>query len=487
MQKLTRNQKRWFDKLTPVNRSVTSDTYKRVMSNSSMMFAMNHACYSLAARRSQNTDGADGRFIMAGIEQMLYPWMMTPISDDEIDEAKEHCLKKSAVKAFPTEMWNLVKDNDNRLPLDVWGLPGGQTFLAKDGKYVPMMSVEGVGGIVSHLEPHLETIYAPITFATNARLMREAAGPLTAEFGLRSDISMNTHIALMLALYVGGGIVFTSDDQAEMIFPELFKAIGTVGHEFIMAYQREGISLEEAQWEAFRAFVKANDSSSLLPDVIDTIKSGLPMIMKLREEFEPQGKIVRPRFDSGNIPEQNVFWKEMCNLARSENRISKQDTFVDEDGYDPIKSRETKDAYRNAGYDPNEIIIGAGEGFRRFLSRGGASVVFKRAATFADGKLHPQIKRSNTEGKGSLPGAMRIWERGETLIVAQAEEYIKHAIMISQQLVKNGTVIYNEPFHEQYQRGNQTWDKYCNIEYSPLTQQIIAERYKEADKILKRL
>ena len=70
---------------------------------------------------------------------------------------------------------------DIHLPIDVWGFPGGQTFLAG----VPCLSSRGRAAIVSYLEPAMCRYFAPVIQATKARLMKLAT-PRDAEFGLRS-------------------------------------------------------------------------------------------------------------------------------------------------------------------------------------------------------------------------------------------------------------------------------------------------------------
>ena len=71
--------------------------------------------------------------------------------------------------------------DDIHLPVDVWGFPGGQTFLPG----VPCLSFEGPGGVISYLEPAMCRYFAPVIQATKARLMKLAT-PRDAEFGLRS-------------------------------------------------------------------------------------------------------------------------------------------------------------------------------------------------------------------------------------------------------------------------------------------------------------
>ncbi len=473
----TEEQQELWTRLQPVNRVAATDTYKRTMSGSSIIFSEQAAVYTLAARKALKEENVNGRYIMAGIEKMLYPWFVTPITKKEIEKAKTFFTSAAAVTKFPHSAWEAVLRNQGQMPVDIYALPGGQTFLAKDGKHVPIMSVEGNGALVSHLEPHLEGIYAPIIQATKARLMKEEVGQQFAEFGLRADENENNHITLMLALYVGGKFNLTSDDQAVLLFPEYFKDIGTIGHEFIMAYQREGISLEEAQEKAFRDFVAANQRSALLPDVINTLHSGLPAILKLVQEYQGTEKVIMPRFDSGDVAAQCIHWKKMTLEAGIPTA-----KMVVEDGYTPAKARETKQKYALAGFNPDDIIVGAGGYFRQGCTRDAASLVYKRSATEYDGKLEASLKFSDSPGKESIPGRIRIYEQETNLIVAQESEKIDGKQLMVK-VVDNGKIVYDEDLHQQAERAEKTWNKYDIIEYSPLTKKLIKERTEERNAV----
>jgi len=473
-------QKAYWRKLMPVNRPATSDTYKRTMSGSSDLFSDSFTCYSLAARLALKEVGVNGRYIAAGIEKMLYPWFMDPITKEEVEDAKEFFTKEAAVKKFPQKAWETVLVNDGRMPIDIYGLPGGQTFLVKDGKYVPIMSIEGPGALVTHLEPHLENMFAPLIHATKARLFHEAVGDGFAEFGLRADQNVNNHVTLPLALYVGGGFKLTSDDQAVFLFPEYLKDIGTVGHEFIMAYQKRGMSLEDAQERAFDDFVNENQRSALLPDVINTIKSGLPAILRQLIKHKGSEKVIMPRFDSGDVPKQCLYWKRMTLDAGF-----KETQMVVEDGYNPTKGRETKRIYAATGFNPKDIIVGAGGYFQEGCMRDAASLVDKRGATEHNGVLESSMKFSDSFGKSSQPGQIRVYERDRTLIVAQARESID-ARLVSVRLVANGRIVYPENLEVQKQRADRTWNLYNKIEYSPATRRVIDERTAEYKQIIAR-
>src|SRR3989344_236491 len=474
----TEEQRELWRRLQPVNRVAASDTYKRTMSGSSEIFSDNFTVYTLAARRALDEENVNGRFIMAGLEKMLYPWFSEPITQTEVEKARDFFTSKGAVAKFPQSAWEAVLQNQGRFPLDIYALPGGQTFLAKDGKHVPIMSVEGSGALVTHLEPHLEGMYAPIIQATKARLMKEEVGTQFAEFGLRADENENNHVTLMLALYVGGKFSLTSDDQAVLLFPEYCKDIGTIGHEFIMAYQREGVSLEEAQEKAFRDFVAVNQRSALLPDVINTLHSGLPAILKLVTEYRGTEKLIMPRFDSGDVAEQCIYWKKMTLAAGLP-----ETKMVVEDGYTPRKARETKQKYAELGFNPEDIIVGAGGYFQDGCTRDAASLVYKRSATQYDGKLEASLKFSDSPGKESIPGKIRIYGLGNKMIVAQEGERVDGKPLMVK-VVENGKIIYDENLDQQAQRAERTWNCYDTIEYSPLTHKLIKARIEERDRII---
>ncbi len=474
----TNDQIEFWQHFRPVNRAAASDTYKRTMSGSSDLFADNFSCYTLAARKPLAEEGANGRYIMAGLEKMLYPWFREPVTKEEVEKAQQFFEQRGAVKKFPAKAWQTVLDNKGYFPIDIYALPGGQTFLAKDGKHVPMMSVEGAGALVSHLEPHLEHLFAPIIQATKARLMYEAAGENFVEFGLRSDQHENNHVTLMMALYVGGGFRSTSDDQAVWLFPEYFRDVGTVGHEFIMAYQRSDCSLEEAQQQAYHDFVRVNDRSALLPDVIHTRRSGLPSILHLVKEYVGTGKIIMPRLDSGDVPGDTIFWKEMTLQAG----ISDTAVVV-EDGYSPDKARETKMKYAAAGFNTEDIIIGAGGYFQEGCHRDTASMVYKRSATLHGSGLESSLKFSDTPGKESIPGRIRIYGRDDVMIVAQDGEEIE-GFPLMQKVLSNGRIVYDENLHRQRQRANETWNHYKRIEYSPQTLALMEQRQAERQALL---
>src|SRR5262245_39825932 len=145
-----------------------TDTYKRTMWAAVPDIALERACYSLTFRKGLPEEGANNRLVMAGHEAMLAQWFHRPLGWSDIALSRDWYAKHSATKAFPHELWDAVlaanPDDDITLPVDVWGFPCGQTFLAG----VPCLVFEGPGGLVSYLEPAMCRYFAPVIQATKA-------------------------------------------------------------------------------------------------------------------------------------------------------------------------------------------------------------------------------------------------------------------------------------------------------------------------------
>ena len=138
-----------------------TDTYKRTMWQAVPDVAIARAGYSLTMRRGIPEPGAGNQLIMAGHEAMLAQWFHRPLRRADIGLACRWYTQHSAVHAFPTAMWDAILEtnpgDDIYLPVDVWGFPGGQTFLPG----VPCLFFEGMGGAISYLEPAMCRYFAP--------------------------------------------------------------------------------------------------------------------------------------------------------------------------------------------------------------------------------------------------------------------------------------------------------------------------------------
>jgi nicotinate phosphoribosyltransferase len=433
-----------------------TDTYKRTMWAAVPDIALQRAGYSLTMRKGLPEAGADNQLIMAGHEAMLAQWFHRPLRRDDIELARRWFSERSAVRVFPDAVWRAVLDaqtgDDISLPVDIWGFPGGQTFLAG----VPCLGFEGPGGVVSYLEPAMCRYFAPVIQATKARLMKQAT-PRDAEFGLRSAPVEVTNLILLLARYVGGRGTLTSNDTAEFLYPELFRTVGTIGHEMMCAAQSFDRSLGEAEYEMMDRFVTRMGTASLLCDLVDAETVGLANALRVIRNH-PETDRVGVRVDSGDIAGQcALYFQKIKQLGIAPRQI------VFEDEVSPDAIRKVYQVFRErTGEEPTMLFPGAGGYWWRLVHRDTLSAAFKRTATGE----HPNVKFSNSPGKESLGGYLRVFGRGDTLIVTEAGETVEGEPLFVK-LVEQGRVVYHESFDAQADRADRTWGRYQRWELSP--------------------
>ncbi|HMF19538.1 MAG TPA: hypothetical protein VKE98_20190 [Gemmataceae bacterium] len=437
-----------------------TDTYKRTMWSAVPDIAVAGAGYGLTMRKGLPEPGADNQLIMAGHEAMLAQWFHRPLRRQDIDLAGRWFAEQAAVKAFPQHLWDTIlqsqSGDDICLPVDIWGFPGGQTFLPG----VPCLFFEGMGGAISYLEPAMCRYFAPIVQATKGRLMKLAT-PRDAEFGLRSAPTEVSNIVLLLARYVGGGGQLTSNDTAEFLFPNLFRSAGTIGHEMMCAAQSFDKSLGDAEYEMMDRFVSAMGPASLLCDLVDAETVGLENALRVMRAH-PNNKHVGIRVDSGNIAEQCVLYFQAIAAAGISPR-----TIVFEDQVTPNVIRQVCDHFRKAtGKEPELLFPGAGGYWWRLVERDTLAAAFKRSATGE----RPNMKFSNSPGKETLGGYLRVYGNGDALVIADASEgALGQPLFVK--LVDKGRIVYQESFEEQAARADRTWGKYQRIALSPRVQE----------------
>ncbi len=426
-----------------------TDTYKRTMWTAVPDIACARAGYALTMRKGLPEGGADGQLIMAGHEAMLAQWFHRPLRRADIELAAHWYSTHSATHAFPHELWQSILDSqtgdDIHLPIDIWGFRGGQTFLAG----MPCLSFEGPGGAVSYLEPAMCRYFAPIIQATKARLMKLAT-PRDAEFGLRSAPNEISNLVLLLARYVGGRGQLTSNDTAEFLYPNLFRTIGTIGHEMMCAAQSFDRLLGEAEYEMMDRFITARGEASLLCDLVDAETVGLENALRVMRAH-PETERVGVRVDSGDIAEQCVLYFQRMREAGISPR-----TIVFEDEVAPEVVRKVYDHFRRAtGQEPDMLFPGAGGYWWRLVHRDTLAAAFKRSAT----EDRPNVKFSNSLGKESLGGYLRVHAQDDTLLIADASETIDGEPLFVP-LVEQGRIVYGESFDEQADRADRTWGRY---------------------------
>src|SRR5262249_36707807 len=162
------------------------------------------------------------------------------------------------------------------------------------------------------------------------------------------------------------------------------------------------------EYEMMDRFVSAFGQASLLCDLVDAETVGLENALRVIKAH-PETQRVGIRVDSGDIAEQCVLYFERMRRAGIPPRL-----IVFEDEVTPEVVRHVCDHFRKAtGQEPAMLFPGAGGYWWRLVHRDTLAAAFKRTAT-GD---HPNVKFSNSPGKESLGGYLRVWGRGDTLVI----------------------------------------------------------------------
>lgn len=124
------------------------------------------------------------------------------------------------------------------------------------------------------------------------------------EFGTRRAQEMDAAIWGTRAAYIGG-LEATSNARAGKKFG--IPVAGTHAHSMVQAYKDE--------YEAFHAYAKRHKDCVFLVDTYDTLKSGLPIAIKVAQELGDQINFHGIRLDSGDIAFLSKEARKMLDAA----------------------------------------------------------------------------------------------------------------------------------------------------------------------------
>ncbi len=221
--------------------------------------------------------------------------------------------------------------------------------------------------------------------ATKASRMRfQAKGRTLIDFGLRRAQGPGGYYASRAAVI--GGFKATSNVRAARDFN--LPASGTMAHSYVQSYKDE--------LTAFRDYAEVHpESSVLLVDTYNTLKSGVPNAIKVGKEMEARGhKLVGIRLDSGDL----------AYLA------SKSREMLDREGLDYVKiaaSNQLDENLIRSLLDQNAPIDIFGVGTS--LVTGQPDAALDGVYKLAHFREEPRIKLSETITKVTLPHKKQVF------------------------------------------------------------------------------
>src|SRR6266704_929439 len=179
---------------------------------------------------------------------------------------------------------------DFRFTGKVTAPPEGTVVFANE----PLLTVEGTLAEAQFVETALLNIinFQTLVATKAARIIHAAAGAPVIEFGLRRAHGPDGGLSCARAACVGG-VRSTSNVLAGKVHG--LPVRGTHAHSWVQAFTDE--------LAAFRAYADVfPDSSILLADTYDTLKSGIPNAITVASELRQQGhELYGVRLDSGDL------------------------------------------------------------------------------------------------------------------------------------------------------------------------------------------
>jgi len=262
--------------------------------------------------------------------------------------------------------------------------PEGTVVFANE----PLLTVSGALAEVQLVETVLLNLinFQTLVATKAARICHAAAGNEVIEFGLRRAQGPDGGLSASRAACIGGARG-TSNVLAGLCYG--LPVRGTHAHSWVQSFADE--------LTAFRAYADAfPDSSVLLVDTYDTLKSGVPNAITVARELRDRGHSLRGiRLDSGDLAYLSREARRMFDAAGfPEVRILASNE-LDEQVIDSIREEGGRVDIYGVG---TKLATAAGTG-------GGAlGGVYKLVAI--DGQ--PKMKITSDMAKATLPGSKRV-------------------------------------------------------------------------------
>ena len=341
-----------------------------------------------------------GFAIFAGLEQIIDYINNLHFEEEDIAYLREQNL-------FSEEFLDYLRNY--RFHGDIYAMPEGTIIYP----YEPLITVVAPLLDAQLIETALllEVNHQSLIATKANRIVRAAKGRAVSDFGARRAHNVDAAVYGARAAYIGG-VVGTATVFAGELFD--IPISGTMAHSWVMFC--------DSEYDAFKKYAETYpDSTVLLVDTYDVLKSGIPNAIKVAKEvLEPMGKRLKGvRIDSGDLAYLSKESRKMLDEAGLEDCI-----IVASNGLDEYTIR----SLIHQGAEINSF--GVGERLITSASNPVFGAVYKLSAIQKDGKFIPKIKVSETAEKITDPGLKKVYrvynEEGKAIAdyLARADEII---------------------------------------------------------------
>lgn len=318
----------------------------------------------------------NGYAIFAGLERIIHYLQTFYFSESDLDYLKELGYSEDYVDFLRTI----------RFTGTVRSMKEGEVVFGNE----PLLRIEAPLGEAQLIETALLNIVNYQTLiATKASRIKQVVGDQpVSEFGTRRAHEFDAALWGTRATYIGG-FSGTSNVRAGKRFG--IPVSGTHAHSFVQAYRDEYI--------AFHKYAKCHKDCVFLVDTYDTLKSGVPMAIKVAKELGNDINFAGIRLDSGDL----------AYLSKEARKLLDQAGFVDT----KIYASNDLDEYTITSLNSQGAKIDAwGVGTKAITAFDQPSLgaVYKLVSIEDDnGEMADTIKISASPEKVTTPGLKKVY------------------------------------------------------------------------------
>ncbi|MBD5136168.1 MAG: nicotinate phosphoribosyltransferase [Lachnospiraceae bacterium] len=425
------------------NLSMVMDFYELTMSNGYFNDDVKNVEVVFDVFYRKNPDNG-GFAVFAGLEQIVEYIDNLGFTDDDIEYFHSQNL-------FNESFLEYLKNFKFRG--DIYSFPEGTIMYP--GEPVITVIAPLIDAQLIETAILLQVNHQSLVATKTRRIVNAAKGRMVSDFGARRAHNMDAAVYGARAAYIGGAA-----GTATVLAGQMFDIpiSGTMAHSYIMFYKDE--------FTAFKKYAECYpDSTTLLVDTYDVLKSGIPNAIRVAKEvLEPMGKRLKGvRIDSGDLAYLTKRTRKMLDAAGLNDCKIIISNSLDE---------FTITSILNQGGCVDSF--GVGERLITAKSEPVFGAVYKLAAVKGeDGQFDPRIKVSENIEKITNPGLKKVYriidEEGRAIadMIARADEEIDmskpfryvdpnkpwknrffencEAQELQIPIILNGKVVYNKP------------------------------------------
>ena len=444
------------------NLSMVMDMYELTMSNGYFNQNAEETLVAFDVFYRKNPDNA-GFSIFAGLEQTVEYIQNLHFAPDDVEYLRSRNL-------FTEDFLDYLLHF--RFRGDMYAMPEGTIMYPNE----PIITVVAplVDAQLIETALLLQVNHQSLIATKTNRIVRAAGGRPVSDFGARRAHNVDAAVYGARAAYIGG-----ASGTATVLAGKMFgiPISGTMAHSWVMSFENE--------YQAFRAYAESYpDSTVLLVDTYDVLKSGVPnAIRTAREVLAPLGKRLKGiRLDSGDLAYLSKEARKMLDEAGLEDCI--------------IVASNSLDEYTILSLHQQEALIdsyGVGEKLITSSTTPVFGAVYKLAAIKKGEDFLPKIKISETVEKITNPGLKEIYRvydregkavadyltiKGETIDSSRPVRYVDPVKYwkdrnfvdctfkpLQRQIFKDGELVYQLPSLEEikeyvrHQLDHEIWEE----------------------------